>query len=167
MNPGILLLVLVIVILLLAFVGLIIAAVVIDKSTPSTPLVIPTTPCVDTVDLSTLYQLPGTLTPCYQNGRVTNLYYLGEVTDYDFVVAPFPTAPVDVCVGFCTAVVNGVCSGPDYEGKSAEANYQACLTQLANASCVPPMPIAALGSIAYYPLSPTAASCCPASNPNC
>lgn len=134
-----------------------------SQSLASTTTVLAPT-CADSTNISTLLQIPSTTAPCVQNGLTTSLYYIGALANgkYNFVVAPWPTAPLDVCVAYCTQYLNGTCTGSVYNGQSAQANFTACLQQL-NAlptnQCTPPAPIAAIGTTLYYPYSPTNLVC--------
>lgn len=124
-----------------------------DNSLPS---------CNQNVNISSLLQIPdNNSTECIQNGRKTSLYYIGTLGtgSYDYVVAPWATQPLDVCVGFCTGYTEGICSGPNYNGRSAQSNFNNCMEQLSSTRCRPPIPIAAKGTIIYYAYSPTRNIC--------
>ena len=125
--------------------------------------------CLSQTNISDLIPLDS-LTPCFQNGRQTNLYYIGGVDQgkFDFVVAPFGTSPNDVCVGYCSRFDGTTCTGPDYNGRSAQDNFTRCIQQLSSATCIPPTPLATLsGTTLYYPQSVTARTCCNSTNTNC
>lgn len=123
-------------------------------------------PCSQNTNISSLIQIPPSGFNCIQRGRPTSLYYIGQLGNkqYDYVVAPWGTIPIDVCVGFCTSLSGvtaggGSCSGPNFNGQSAQANFDHCMTQLSSTTCAPPIPIAAKGTILYYAFSPTCLIC--------
>lgn len=118
--------------------------------------------CSQTVDIDTLLQIPELGADCVYKGKTGQYFYIGNLGTgtYDYVVAPFPTQPFDVCVGFCTqGVSGGICSGANYNGKSAQTNFDNCLKQLSSNNCIPPIPIAAKGAFLYYAISPTCNIC--------
>lgn len=114
--------------------------------------------CDQDIDIASLVQVKDR---CIQSGVATSLYYIGSSNNskYDFVVAPWKTQPLDVCVGFCTSYSSGVCNGPNSNGKSAQINFNHCMDQLSSTTCSPPIPIAADGAIIYYAYSPTCNIC--------
>jgi hypothetical protein len=118
-------------------------------------------PCSQSIDISTLIQIPSPGPNCIQNGSTGSKYYIGKLgnNQYDYVVAPWGTQPFDVCIGFCQTYSNGVCTGPNYNGKSAQDNFNDCMSQLSTTKCSPPLPIAAQGTILYYAYSPTCNIC--------
>lgn len=126
-------------------------------------------PCYQEVNVSDLVQISntGTCAPlgnnCCSNGVLTDLFYLGHLpsSNYDYVAAPYGTQPFDVCVGFCTNWNQStkVCSGPNYNGLSAQTNFNNCLALLSSTTCAPPIPVAALGTTMYYPNTPTSKIC--------
>lgn len=158
-----------------------------SSHTSTSPVVVVPATCADSINVSTLLQIPSSTPACVQNNVTTNLYYIGELANgkYDFVVAPWTTSPLDVCVAFCTqytapntttgntgttnttgntgttsATVNttqGTCTGASYNGLSAQENFNNCMQLLnpVNTTCTPPAPIAAIGTTLYYPYSPT------------
>ena len=132
------------------------------KQGPSNP-VGPTgsPPCRQTVIIDSLLQIPDVGANCIQEGLTGSLFYLGNlgIGTYDFVVAPWGTQPLDVCVGFCRSFTGGTCIGPNYNGRSAQTNFNHCMQQLAGTGCAPPLPIAARGTILYYAFSPTCNIC--------
>lgn len=118
-------------------------------------------PCRQTVVFDSLLQIPDDAPRCVQEGVTGSLFYIGNLGmgTYDFVVAPWGTQPLDVCVRFCTRFIGGTCIGPNYNGQSAQTNFNQCMQQLAGTGCSPPLPIAARGPILYYALSPTCNIC--------
>lgn len=105
--------------------------------------------------------IPDTGFQCFQNGKNVGLFCIDRLTNgkYDFVVATQKTAPLAVCIGYCSQYSNGVCSGPVVNGLSAQQNFDYCMTQLNSETCVPPIPIAEKGSQYYYAYSPTCSIC--------
>lgn len=118
-------------------------------------------PCNQNVNISNLIQIPTTGFNCIQQGITGSLYYIGKLgqQQYDYVVAPWGTSPLDVCIGFCSSYLNGTCTGPIYNGVSAQENFNNCMSQLSSTTCTPPIPIAAQGTILYYAYSPTCNIC--------
>lgn len=165
-NPGVIALIILAILLTVSIVAsLIYIAVKQSEDTPSGGNVI-LPPCSERTDISSLVQIPNTLQSCEQNGRATSLYYIGSISNLDYVVAPWGTQPFDVCIGFCTGYTGGICSGSNYNGKSAQDNFNSCMIQLAVTGCAPPSPIAAKGTTIYYPFSPTCKICDNCSNIN-
>jgi hypothetical protein len=119
------------------------------------------TPCNQAVDISSLVQIPSSFPVCIQNGKPTNLFYIGFLSNgkYDMVVAPYATPALDVCVGYCDKYLEGICMGPSFNGKSAQANFDQCLSLLTNPNCSGIPPIAAKGTILYYGQSVTSRTC--------
>lgn len=117
--------------------------------------------CSTSINISDLLQIPPSSPVCFQNGNPTSFYYIGDLDkqQFDYVVAPFGTQPFDVCIGFCTGFTGGTCSGPPYNGQSAQQNFTNCMSQLSSTICSPPKPIAAKGAILYYAFSPTCIIC--------
>ncbi|MFK5969041.1 MAG: hypothetical protein QM487_02820 [Candidatus Marithrix sp.] len=116
--------------------------------------------CLEITDISSLVQIPSNQPHCFQQGRETSLFYIGTLNqNFDYVVAPYGSSPLDVCVSFCKSYSNGVCEGDNFAGKTAQENFDACITQLTPTDCVPPLPIAAQGTILYYALAPTSLIC--------
>ena len=117
---------------------------------------VPTENCSSTVDVDSLLQIPDA-DVCIQQGQETSKYYIGNLGDQtlDYVVAPWGTSALDVCVGYCDTYSNGTCTGPN----NAQANFDACMTQLTPTDCLPPKPIAARGTTLYYAFSPTCGVC--------
>lgn len=113
--------------------------------------------CTDTIDIATLPVIPDSAVPCYMNGVVTSMYYLGDIDPtYPFVVAPFTSSVNSVCVQFCDSLVGGVCTGTD---PNAQLEYNNCVLTLGSTTCAPPKPLAAKGPIVYYAQSPTSDTC--------
>jgi hypothetical protein len=163
-NTGVILLIILAIILTITMISLLIWAGVSyinsDRNNGGTGTnILP--PCNQNVNISSLIQIPDVGANCIQNGIVGSLYYIGKLDrgQYDYVVAPWATQPLDVCVGFCTGYTGGQCSGADYNGQSAQSNFDNCMRQLSSTGCAPPIPIAARGTIIYYPLSPTCKIC--------
>lgn len=117
----------------------------------------PKAPCQGT----NLVVIPDDAPRCKIQGRDTSYYYLGLISNgrYDLVVAPFARAPLDVCIQFCCSYDKGMCTGPDYGGQTAQANFDRCMSQLTPTDCIPPLPIARKGSTLYYAYSPTCSTC--------
>ena len=162
-NTGVILLITLAIVLTIAMVILIIwgtVSYIHDLNSGGTGTVILPS-CSTSVNISDLLQIPTSTPECTQNGKPTSYYYIGQIPPqtYDYVVAPFPTQPLDVCVGFCTGYTGGVCSGPSYNGKSSQDNFNQCMSQLSSTSCTPPLPIAVQGTTLYYALSPTCNLC--------
>ena len=118
-------------------------------------------PCSQNINISSLIQIPTMGFNCTQQGETGPLYYIGQLGNqqYDYVVAPWGTQPLDVCIGFCSTFSDGNCTGPNYQGVSAQDNFNSCMNQLSSTTCTPPIPIAAQGTILYYPYSPTCNIC--------
>jgi hypothetical protein len=119
-------------------------------------------PCNQTINQSSLIQIPiNSSTQCIQNGIITSKFCIADLDngEYDYVVAPWGSQPLDVCVGFCTGYTGGICNGPIYNGRSAQDNFNKCMEQLNVKNCIPPLPIASNGSILYYAFSPTCNIC--------
>jgi hypothetical protein len=118
------------------------------------------TPCNQVINIDTLLQIPDA-NICIQQGQPTPLYYIGDLGDrsLDYVVAPWPTSPIDVCVDFCSQYSSGSCTGPSFNGVSAQDNFDNCMMQLSTDQCQPPIPLAARGTTLYYAQSPTCRSC--------
>jgi hypothetical protein len=116
--------------------------------------------CIEIADISNLVQIPIDHPHCFQQGRETSLFYIGTLNqNFDYVVAPFGSNPLDVCISFCKSYSNGVCTGDNFSGKTAQDNFDDCINQLKPKNCVPPVPIAAQGTILYYAFSPTSIIC--------
>lgn len=118
--------------------------------------------CSQNINIDTLIKIPDVGANCIQQGVPTNLYYIGKLGDqtYDFVVATYGNSPLNVCSGYCQGgVINGQCTGPSYAGKSAQENFNICMSQLTSTTCEPPIPLAAKGTDIYYALSPTCRAC--------
>lgn len=162
-NPGITALTIIAIILTITLAVLVVWAVVssiTNKSTGGTGSnFLP--PCSQNVDISSLIQIPSSGYNCIQQGSTGSLYYIGQLGNkqYDYVVAPYGTSPLDVCVGFCTGYTGGKCSGPPFNGQSAQSNFDNCMKQLSSTTCSPPIPLAAKGTILYYAFSPTCRIC--------
>ena len=168
MNYGVIILIIIIIFLFIG--GIIIVAIAYNNYVINNKNTNFKEPCGQNINISDLIQLPGGLSPCYQGGQLTNLYYIGELSSgkYDFVVAPFTTQILSICVGYCSSYNQGICNGPNYAGKTAQQNFDECMKLLSgDGTCIPPAPIAALGTTLYYPQSVTARTCCSQSNPDC
>jgi hypothetical protein len=164
LNPGVILLILIVIVIIIAVIALLVWASVeqYNKSNSGNTGTSSQTPCSQTVDIGSLIQIPATGANCIQNGQTGSLYYIGNLQGsvFDYVVAPWPTQPKNVCVSFCNnGLSGGVCKGDDYSGRSADENYQNCMKQLTTNSCLPPIPIAAKDSILYYAFLPTYRAC--------
>lgn len=163
-NPGVILLIILAIILTIALITLLsITAVNVSNTSNSTGTtgsnILP--PCRSSVNISSLIQIPDSLPNCVQNGVTGSLYYIGNLgsQNYDFVVAPWGSQPLNVCIGFCTGYTGGICNGPNYNGRSAQANFDRCMQQLSSTDCIPPLPLAARGTTLYYGYSPTSNIC--------
>lgn len=161
MEPIVLVLIIISVIILIIFIGLCITAIVVPATQQGNNNVTTTPSCTSTTDLSKLLTIPNSGYNCNQNGITTSLYYVGDLgnKNYDYVVAPWTSQPLDVCIGFCQSYTNEICTGSNYNGLSAQQNFDNCMTQLSSTTCIPPSPIAIKDGILYYPLSPTAKIC--------
>jgi hypothetical protein len=161
-NVGVVLLILLTIILTAAIVGALVWAGISSNQPPSgatgPP---PAPPCQQTVVLDSLIQIPTMGANCIQRGVTGSKFYIGNLGtgSLDFVVAPWGTQPLNVCVDFCSSFTGGICSGPNFNGQSAQANFNHCMQQLAGVNCTPPVPIAAQGTILYYAFSPTCLIC--------
>lgn len=164
-NPGVVLLITFAIILTITVVGLLIwASISYVNFTSGTgggtgPTGLPS--CSNNINISDLIQIPlGTATNCTRNGVNVSYYYVGDINpNFDYVVAPWSTQPLDVCIGFCTNYRDGVCTGATASGRTAQENFDRCMMQLSSTTCNPPIPIAARGTILYYAYSPTCAIC--------
>ncbi len=160
-NTGIVLLLILIVILVITVITLLVWAGIETSNQNNNngggTVILPS--CSSNVNVSSLVQIPNTGANCLQNGATGPLYYIGSISSYDYVVAPWGTQPLDVCVHFCESYSNGKCTGPNYNGQSAQSNFNSCMTQLSGTGCSPPVPIAAKGAILYYAFSPTCNIC--------
>lgn len=118
-------------------------------------------PCGQNVNLSSLIQIPNSGANCIQRGVTGSLFYIGNLSNksFDYVVAPWGTQPLDVCIGFCTGFTGGICTGAPSSGRSAQSNFNSCMSQLSSTTCSPPIPLAAKGAIVYYAFSPTCNIC--------
>jgi hypothetical protein len=161
MNPGILILVTAAIsvgaIIIVALVWTALGVIRLEQGTTPTSAL---QPCSTTANRTSLL-IPPDSAACVQNGTTGGLYYVGHLGDksYDYVVAPYPTSNLDVCVSYCTTYSNGICTGPAINGKSAQSNYESCMAQLSHSDCVPPAPIAIRGNTLYYPYAVTASLC--------
>lgn len=163
-NPGVVLLITVAIILTIGVILLLVwAGVEVSNNsgiTGNTGNFLPS--CSQNINISSLIQIPiNDNTKCVQNGIVTSKFCIATLDkgNYDYVVAPWTSQPLDVCIGFCTGYTGGTCSGPDYNGQSAQTNFNNCMQQLSGTGCSPPVPIAANGTIIYYAFSPTCNVC--------
>lgn len=158
-NPAIAILTVIIVIVAIAVIAVLIAAAIADRNTDNGSTNPNSTSCGSNVNLSNLVQISTNTPVCNEQGVPTSFYYIGNISNLDFVVAPFPTQPVDVCVGYCDSYLNGVCTGASFNGKTAQENFNTCVNQLSSQTCQGPLPIAAKGPIIYYAYSPTCRIC--------
>lgn len=123
----------------------------------------PLLPCSEIVNFKTLVQIPFNPPDEIICEGQKGLYYIGSL-GYDYVVATWSTKPEDVCGQFCKNGIikdfdNIICNGPDYNGKTAQENFNKCMDELNTKDCIPPKPIAHQGTILYYPYSPTCCLC--------
>jgi len=163
-NPGVVLLIILAIVLTIIVIGAIIwAAVEYSRDTNGTGGTGTTglALCNQNINISTLIQIPNVGANCIQNGMPSSKYYIGQLgnQNFDYVVAPWGTQPLDVCIGFCTGYTGGICFGAESQGKSAQQNFDNCMTQLSSTTCIPPIPLAAKGTILYYAFSPTCNVC--------
>ena len=160
-NPGIILLAVFVFVLFLALAITIAFTVNAELTHTGSTGTTGLEPCSQTVDLDSLIQIPSDQPPCLQQGRNLGLYWIGDLAPftYNYVVAPYGTQPLEVCRGFCTGFTGSgtgaICTGPVYQGKTAQENFNACMSQLTSTTCLPPVPIAAQGTTLYYALLPT------------
>jgi len=164
MNPIVVITIIIVMILVIILVILLVRAAVAARQTRETGSNNTTNrpACGSVVNTKDLLVIPDDMEPCHQD-RVITLYYIGDLSQgkLDFVVAPITTSPTNVCDSFCTSLQNGVCTGPNYAGKTAQENRADCMTTLTagTENCVPPMPLAIQGRTLYYPYSPTCRAC--------
>lgn len=152
----------IIIIIIALIITLIVFATVSSETFNSTNQRLNNLPTCNTISNElTLIKIPNDFVLC-QNST----YYIGKLSGglYDFEVAPWGSSNNDVCIQFCTTFdpVTKICNGSNYQGKSANVNYNSCMQQLAilnSGSCTGPVPIASKGPILYYPLSPTCRRC--------
>lgn len=166
-NAGVIVLIIIAIILGIGAIIMISLAIISDRTKKShNGGSSATEPCSQFIDIDTLPQIPDD-DICIQQGQKTSKYYIGNLNNQslDFVVAPWATSNFDVCVGYCskfipgTGTTGGTCSGPGYNGLSAQQNFDNCMQQLSTNECFPPKPIAARGTILYYAFSPTCNIC--------
>lgn len=162
-NPGVTLLIVLAVILTITVIVILISAGIAASNSNTgggTGGNIPP-PCNQSTDISSLIQIPDTGADCVQRGTTGSLFYIGNLGSgqFDYVVAPWGNQPFNVCIGFCTGFTGGICSGTDYNGQSAQDNFNHCMSQLSSTTCAPPLPIAARGTTLFYALSPTCNIC--------
>ena len=71
----------------------------------NTPQPLPS--CSKDIDVSTLVQIPETGAACTGTSISNSLYYIGKIegSQYDYVVAPWPSKPVDVCIKYCDKLI--------------------------------------------------------------
>lgn len=160
-NPGLVLMVCLASLLLIGFIIFVIVGIIRATEQENNNNNTATEPCINTVDTADLIKIPDTGANCVQGGVTGSLYYVGKLGDgkFDYVVAPWATSPLNVCVGFCESYTSGTCLGPNYDGKTAQENFDDCLKQLSPSTCQPPLPIAIKDAILYYAYSPTCHIC--------
>lgn len=115
-------------------------------------------PCDEVININSLLQLESKQ-DCEVNGATGTYYYIGNDTDFDFVVSKLMISPQDICIQYCTSFGNSGCSGPEYKGASAEESYIFCSYQTSQGGCIPPIPMAAKGTTLFYAYSPTSKMC--------
>lgn len=127
------------------------------KGPPPSPL----KPCDLTTDYGGLLQLTDSLVEDCQviAGQTGTYYYIGKASSDDFVVGPSPTSNLSVCIRYCSSynANTSECQGPVYNGKTAQQNFDSCMSQLSEpyvGKCTPPGPLAAMGVIPYYAYAP-------------
>lgn len=162
-NPGMILLISFAIIITIAVIALLAWAAVENSNNPGTGGTgTALSPCSQNINISELIQIPtNESTNCAQQGATGTFYYIGNLGggQYDYVVARWGTQPFDVCIDFCRGFSGGVCTGPDYAGQSAQANFDRCMSELSSTTCSPPIPIAAQGTFLYYAYAPTCSIC--------
>jgi len=161
-NEGIILLIILVIVSVIVLLSLLIwggIAYTDNKGKTGGTVLLP--PCSQNVNISSLLQIPENGYNCVRAGITGSLYYIGNLGDktYDYVVAPYTTAPFTVCVSFCSNYSQGVCTGPSSSGKSAQENFNNCMSQLSSTECTPPIPIAVKGTTLYYAYLPTCKYC--------
>lgn len=164
-NPGLVLLIILVVLLTIGIIAVLIWAGVSivehnNNGNSGTGATVGP-PCSQSINLSNLIQIPDSGANCIQRGITGPLFYIGNLGNQslDYVVAPWGTQPLDVCIGFCTGYTGGICKGPPSGGRSAQSNFDNCMSQLTGTGCSPPLPLAAKGAIVYYAFSPTCNIC--------
>lgn len=117
--------------------------------------------CSQDINISDLIQIPTSGANCNIGNNINNLFYIGNLGDQslDFVVSPWPNNTQNVCVSYCSSFNNGICLGENFNGRTAQENYDMCIEQLTPDDCIPPLPLAARGTILYYAFSPTSRIC--------
>lgn len=129
-------------------------------------------PACNAVDPSLLIQIDPVAQYCSQSTSITGqLYYIGCVggaggtggtggAGGDFVVSAVESQPLAVCGSYCsTPPTDGVCTGPDYKGRSAQENFDDCMGILSPTGCTGAIPLAANGTTLYYAYSATCEVC--------
>jgi hypothetical protein len=165
-NPGILLLVLLVIGLTITVIALLIWAAYSSQQQEATIQ----ESCSNVIDPSQLLQISSDWEYC-TTGDATQgtLYYIGCTGDrsLNFVVSPTPQSPLNVCISYCDRYTPppsgttgfGTCTGPDYNNKSAQDNFNTCMSQLNPTNCIPPLPLAVNGTTLYYAYSATPRVC--------
>lgn len=156
-NPGLILLIIFLVLLSLLIIS-VLTLVSVSIVFTASPNEISEISCSTNIPFGSLYQINNKTPICCTNNILTPNYYIGCDSQYNYVVGTIPTDPHDVCLQYCSSPT-GPCTGTSYNGNSAEENYNICMSQLSGSNCIPPMPIAAKGSVLYYAISVTPNSC--------
>lgn len=158
-NYGVVLLIFLAIIITIGIV-IVLIWVAVESSKPPSSQSLTSLSCPETVNIDALIQIPAVGADCITSSGTGDFFYIGKLGTgtYDYVVAPFVRQPFNVCIGFCTGYTGGICSGPNYNGQSAQANFNNCMKQL---QCN--LPLAARGQTLYYAFSPTCNTCsnCP------
>ena len=161
-NAGIALATIFLVILSAIFIVIILSALISDSvDNTNDPVTVPA--CTSFIPQSELINIPEIGARCVTQGNLNQtLYYIGNLGDqtYDYVVSPWPNQPELVCASYCSPPPkDGVCTGPIYAGRTAQENYDICLTQLIPNDCEPPVPLAVKGITEYFAYIPTSLIC--------
>ncbi len=122
----------------------------------------PTSSCTNIAIPEQLLVIPETGANCIVGGQTGQYFYIGNLGDtkYDYVVTPYGTQALNVCIHFCDkGLSDGVCNGPNYNGRKAQENFDNCMKQLIRTDCTGPVPIAIKDSIYYYAYTPTCNTC--------
>lgn len=165
-NPGIVLLVVLAIGLTIVVIALLIwAAAASAAEEPSQNL----QSCSTTIDPSQLIPISADWQYCSSDNKEGTLYYIGCTGDrnLNFVVATTPQSAQTVCVSYCDQFTPpsagstgfGTCTGPAYNNKSAQDNFNTCMTQLTPTNCLAPLPLAVQGTTLYYAYSATPRIC--------
>lgn len=161
-RTGLLIFTVILVVIIVVFLFILIYRAYQASRNPTRQVVI-LPPCNDTVNVTTLVQIPSTAPRCFIGGVEQNTYFIGNINPaYNYVVGPSAVPAQTVCLGYCQTFnsTTQVCTGQGSGGTvSAQTEYDNCITQLSSTSCQTPLPVAALGPVVYYPQSVTQQNC--------